>query len=213
MSAAHVRLDRFRLLAYRSCRDTQFSTNEGVTALIGPNGAGKTNLLHGIMLLSLSTRRVSRIMEDTYTRQCKVEAEFVVKTKPVSLRATVTYRPTDQNRDEIVSVEETWNFKSIDAASPSLSGLDFYFFGKGASFSRAVPAHLRYSYEHALHNLSFRERRRLLVKRSISKKIIAAYELIQRFRAGINYYSASQFTNPSLCPTSIEIDEEGDLTS
>jgi len=31
------------------------------------------------------------------------------------------------------------------------------------------------------------------------------------FRNRISYYSASQFTNPGRCPSSIEIDEEGDL--
>jgi hypothetical protein len=34
---------------------------------------------------------------------------------------------------------------------------------------------------------------------------------INAFRDRISYYSASQFTNPGRCPSSIEIDEDGDL--
>ena len=45
-----------------------------------------------------------------------------------------------------------------------------------------------------------------------SNDFIRAYEAIQTLRLGIRYYSASQFTNPSLSPTSFEIDEDdGDL--
>src|SRR5260221_13821735 len=45
----------------------------------------------------------------------------------------------------------------------------------------------------------------------LSKRIADTIYAIADFRYRITYYSASQFTNPSKCPSSFEIDEEGDL--
>jgi ABC-type multidrug transport system ATPase subunit len=213
MTNERVRLDRFRLLAYRSCRDTQLSINEGVTALIGPNGAGKTNLLHGLLLLSLANRRFSSKMDDSYTRECKVEADFLVGKKRVLFQAAITYRPTEQNRDEVVAVKERWNFKSITGKSKWVTSEELILgqTGRGIRVQRLLSRQVIY-FSH-LHHSSLANPKLMKARFGLpSNKSTDAYNAVQKFRFGISYYSASQFTNPALCPTSIEIDEEGDLS-
>jgi energy-coupling factor transporter ATP-binding protein EcfA2 len=201
MRVQQVRLDRFRLLAYRSCRDTNLSVNPGVTALIGPNGAGKTNLLHGILLLrNLKRRSFVPNLDETYTRECKVEADFLVRKKRILIRAAITYRPTEQNRDELVAVDEQWNFKAITGKSRWVSTEEFVL--------RSAGVHHRYLPRRQMFYLGSRILDDLRLPRN---QINDAFRAIQEFRSGISYYSASQFTNPALSPTSIEVDADGDL--
>jgi predicted ATP-dependent endonuclease of OLD family len=209
MPAARVRLHQFRLLAYRSCRDTQLTVDHDVTAVIGPNGAGKTNLLHGLMLMSLATTRISPSRkEEFYTRECKVEATFTIRKKPVVFNSIITYRPTEQNRDELVDLTESWDFGSFNN---NFTKVQTPILALSSKTVGNIPS-LRRWYSQALMRLSDRDKIfRDANQKPLPREIIDAFDKIQEFRLGINYYSASQFTNPSLCPTSIEVDEKDEL--
>jgi ABC-type Mn2+/Zn2+ transport system ATPase subunit len=215
MSAATVRLDRFRILAYRSCKDTSFALSSGATALIGRNGAGKTNVMHGILLLALSTARRGRISDAdvSFARQGAVEAEFLVGKKRVLLRASIVYRPSKQTGDEVGLLKEQWNFRDIDGKSIWLSSDELGLIISSEnrfSFQMRPDFYPSPTLRQSIHKLAAIPRSQLR-KRIPSEKVRRAYERIQLFRARLSYYSASQFTNPGLCPTSFDLDEDGDL--
>ena len=114
MTVPRVLLTDFHLRAYRSCKSTSFSPDARITALIGPNGSGKTNVLQGLMLLCGFQRRPYRRDEDdVFTLKSQASATFTVRKKPISLRTSIVYRPTDQNRDEVLQSQEEWNFQGI----------------------------------------------------------------------------------------------------
>lgn len=193
MPTKNVRLARFRLLAYRSCRDTQFSTDTGVTALIGPNGAGKTNLLHGLLLLRGQSNQLltAKEVDETYTRECKVEADFVVARKRILFKAAIIYRPTEQNRDQIIAIDERWNFKDITGNSRWLSTEEIVFGSK--YFSRNTSVSLKLFLRRDLFRFASTSFFGPDSLRLRPTKANRAFLAIQRFRSGISYYSASQF--------------------
>jgi ABC-type lipoprotein export system ATPase subunit len=217
MSPANVRLGRLRLLAYRSCKDTRFSTTGGVTALIGLNGAGKTNLMHGILLMALPSRPRYRFAdhEDLYVRRGEIEAEFILGKQRVLYKASIVYNPKEQTRDEVVEVKERWNFKHVDGIPRWINtdAMAIILSDKNTvSFRPPRGSLIQESFGKTIKRLLSRHRAKL---RDIvpSDKARIAFDRVQGFREGISYYSASQFTNPGLCPTSLDIDKKGDLQS
>lgn len=207
-----VTLRRFRIRTYRSCKDTEFSPTEAFTALIWPNGVGKTNIMHAILLLSLSGRsRYYSNQDDLFASHSDIEAYFLYLGKRIQYKLSLTYGQNDSPRDQVVVADEQWNFRSLTGVSKWIKDevLKFH-------TNRLVLHHDYYVGRIIQRGLvkTFRATRskRATNVRRLSKKPskdeIAAYDAIQTFRLGIRYYSASQFTNPSLSPTSFEIDEE-----
>jgi ABC-type Mn2+/Zn2+ transport system ATPase subunit len=207
MNASSVRLTNFKLRAYRSCKSTSFAPDTRVTALIGSNGSGKTNVLQGLMLLCGVRANPYRPGEDDlFALKSQIFATFSFDKKSVYLRRSVVYRPTDQNRDQLLYSHDEWNFEEIS--------------GKRQWLEFPSPEDLRYgSYGHHMNRRWYISHRRSgsgIVRRPVempkaSKKIWDALNAIHDFQSRTAYYSASQFTNPAQCPSSFEIDEDGDL--
>ena len=204
MAAQQVLLTEFSLRAYRSCKSTSFSPDPRITALIGPNGSGKTNVLQGLMLFcGIQRRPYRRDEDDVFSLKSQVLATFTVRKQPIRFRTSIVYRPTDQNRDEVLQSQEEWNFKAI-------TGKDTWF---------ELPPYREARYWSSKHRPSrpyffvtaSRNRRMLRKVPRLSQLIWKALDSIHDFRSRTVYYRASQFTNPSLCPSSFEIDEDGDL--
>lgn len=210
MAKQKVWLKSFKLLGYRSCKRTQFQLQKDVTVMIGPNGVGKTNVLHGMHLLSAPDRRRRIFSQDTNTSRCRIEAVFALGKETVEYKARLTYRPNELNRDEITIAEEKWNFKELDGKNVWHDSEDFLI--RRTSGGRITFTLSPYSVRHHDQLSRYWSLDRKAEKARLpSPQARAAFEAIQRFRNGITYYSASQFTNPALCPTSFEIDEDGDL--
>ena len=208
MRVSKVRLARFRLLAYRSCKRTELTPEKEVTALIGTNGSGKTNLLQGLRLLSTTRRRRVNDDDELYTSKCRIESDFIVKKKTVRYRASITYRPTEAAREDVVISAEKWNFEEITGKPEWIGDEELNFLARvsssGPYFYYRTPGGGRL-------RLSSDGPWKKGATAKLSKEALAALRAIHEFRSAISYYSASQFTNPSLCPTSFDIDEDGDL--
>ena len=197
-------LCHFRVRGFRSCKDTSFSPTPNITALIGLNGSGKTSFLQALTLLRTATRqRLIRDQNDSSATRCQIEAGFKIDQKTIYYRADFLFRTNERRgRDEIIELTEKWNFKELKWRQkwiplPWLGSRDFYrrVYADGTLRLLQAPT------------LGFNPQQK------IPRRVIDAIEQIRGFCDDINYYSASQFTNPTLAPTSIEIDDDGDLIS
>jgi AAA15 family ATPase/GTPase len=218
MKFADVRISKFRVKAYRSCKDTVFNPSRSVTALIGPNGAGKTNILSALQLLRIGRRRF-RKERDAFSLKCQIESDFTYKRRVVQFKSKIIFRSNETNRDEVIEAAEKWNFKNFgwtndwlttDEASILTHSDEHRFGAHQLIVGPAGIARTRYLSRHEYAYLNANEDR---LKRYKKPPVDAAnaFHAIQNFRSNFSYYSASQFTNPSLCPTSFEIDEDGDM--
>ena len=196
-------LKRFRLRGFRSCKDASFELADDVSVLIGRNGSGKTNLLQGLTLLKGTVRRAYQEDElDTSASRCEVEADFKIGKKTAFYRGSITFRTNDRRRqDDVIGVREKWNFREFGwkkewETSPFLS----LFYGRDRRqiyWSGVAVRHFSRAFQRKIPKLP--------------KQVIDALDSMRTLCSRISYYSASQFTNPALCPTSFEIDEDGDL--
>lgn len=213
MKTQQVAISKFRIRAYRSCKSTTFHPSKSLTALIGPNGAGKTNILNAIQLLRHNRRR-ARVGEGLQLK-CQIEADFTFRKQVVYFKSRIVVRANEKNVDEVIQSTEKWNFKNLGWSNQWVSTAE-------ANLLSYDDAALNQPLLYRRTSLGVRfvspDEYPLLRRQSSSKKFVAlpklakdAFRAIQGFRSNIAYYSASQFTNPSLCPTSFEVDEDGDL--
>jgi AAA15 family ATPase/GTPase len=205
MPKERVALTKFRIRAYRSCKDTVFSLKDQFTALIGPNGAGKTNVMNAVLLLSKTSNVQFRsYARENFTDKCEVTADFTVNDKIVHYRSIINYTQTEANKDQVVSANVKWNFKSI-------TGKSVWYQDELLKISMSSGSNFIIRSGHRIYYHGIGGRVQAHPAKSIgriSKRELGYYEHIQNFLAGMKYYSASQFTNPSLSPTFFEIDEE-----
>ncbi len=208
----NVTLSKFRVSAYRSCKALQFSPNRHLTTLIGPNGSGKTNLLHAILLLRVLSRRPYYSDDsDLFSLSCKIGAEFLVGNKTIGYRASVDYRPNEKNRDEVIEADERWNFGTLLPNRRTAAKWVHVQFPSGTYRWVLRSAGKVFPPKHSIVDRIMVDD--ALLSRKNNRLLFNAISAIAEFRSKITYYSASQFTNPAACPTSFEIDEDGDLQS
>lgn len=213
-AAANVRLEQIDIGGYRSCQATSFMPNLELSALIGVNGAGKTNILQAIRLLETRRNRIGRrsLEDSSRSAEANVTAWFRVGDKRIGLRMRFSVVESSRRGDELVAVSERWNLQGITGsrawkALPPLAflrdgvrGVDYgvqgYMFGSDSELVRVMP----------------KDWNRFDVELMTNTDVIDAVDAIGEFRAGISYYSASQFTDPTRCPSSFEVDEDGRLS-
>lgn len=157
-----------------------------------------------MLLRSAYRRTIRREPKDSSASRCQFEAHFRIGPRRAAVTGSLLLRINDRGRDEVVGFDERWNFEDFDWVKQWVAPPRAYLrkFNNRVYFNQ----HLR-NEAGAFYRLMPTDKRGAAPQRVIS----ALYE-IQQFCRGINYYGASQFTNPTLCPTSFEIDEDGDLT-
>lgn len=188
---------------YRSCLDTKFVLNPQLSVLIGPNGSGKTNILNAMLLLCSLTEEIQLGRygnEDLPTSECKVRARFGIEGKTATLSATIPTFTDEANHDIVIGATERWYLKDFTGNSqrPSIPLWYARSMLKGSRIS-AVRARRLYYYNYSRHRFPDTD--------SSTLKPICT---VADFLSSMSYYSASQFTNPSRCPVSFEIETEGE---
>ena len=210
----NIFLESFEITGFRSCNHTSFKPNEHLSALIGINGAGKTNLLQGMRLLSINklNRRRKLAEELSQHPETAILAWFSVNNKKIGLQIQYTITAYDSwSHEEELTISELWNLRDFTKNDSWIEIATF-------DFDEAKD-----TYEQVLRYYS-RKRNASVTKSQIDDlfKVISeiinnttlksSLLLVQKFRASIAYYSATQFTNPAKCPSNFEVDEDRRLS-
>jgi ABC-type lipoprotein export system ATPase subunit len=187
-------LERLTITDYRSCIDTTIDLQPDLSVLIGPNGSGKTNILSALLLLrTLGTERdVHYRQADDSSTECRLKASLRCDDKACVLTAKIKLRTDENNTDVIVGSKQSWYAKEFTRSAQRIR----------------VPLWL-------MSSDLFENRYRFHVPGErtplddIPESFRRALQKIGLFLRNIKYYSASQFTNPSMCPVSFEVEQEG----
>ncbi len=211
-----IQITNFELSNYRSCKKTSIRFKDSLSTLIGANGSGKTNFLNGILLLKRIARAPRRSREDEFGQStCKIKATFKIGSRQLPFEATTKYTTSESNVDEVTSAVQTWNFKEFTGEDKSirihLSRLDDLRQLERIERNRPRGA----SKAEWRHYVSLMEQRYLgNVEESDPSQLKTFFTVLSRvseFVTSTAYYSASQYTDPSRCPTYFEIESEKGL--
>lgn len=201
-----VILQEVTISGYRSCEGTVFRPHPHLSALIGINGVGKTNILNAIHLLSpQDVGRFSRAAHDEQSNaKTQISAWFLVSGKRIGLRVTLVLSSASRNNGEVLDYTEEWNFASLTGSRKWFAFPSFLIFGD-TKRSRLYPRELllRRHSSASQGELFYASDPAPFLK---NEEVRRAIERIVQFRQSINYYSASQFTDPTRCPSNFELD-------
>jgi len=202
-----MKLLKFSIRNYRSCDLTTLSPNSGLTALIGVNGSGKSNLLSAILLLKRATRGsmyLSRLADDEYVNRSHVNAEIDYNGAEISLRGDIFYSTNNRNIDEVVRTKLKWNLESITGKKGWIElPIEMFMYGDNYRFILSA-GHKKLSYNQMARGRWYTRRE---MKNLLPDKVFPAVREITKYLMDIHYYSASQFSDPSRCPVSLELED------
>jgi ABC-type lipoprotein export system ATPase subunit len=207
-----MKLRSFEIDTYRSCLRTKFTLHDELTGLIGVNGSGKSNILNALTLLKkiYRSRPPTRDMAPSSRSKCHIRAEIEHQNKTLWIKGDVEYETDERNVDEVYSADLRFNFREFTGYSNWLS-IPIQFLSYSRQFV-VVPDEPRL------------ETAQMTLFRYFPFRGSGAYNAVRRSRKirqllldiadffdGINYYSASQFSDVSQCPVSIELEENRPL--
>lgn len=184
-----IRIKSIEIGNYRSCVSTKFEINNNLTTLIGINGVGKSNILNGIRILkSINRNRYfhQRLLQESLSHS-KIILKLTINDLPFTLKADIYYETDERNIDDIYSSElllkKDSSKKWIQVDANLYEAVDrLKLIGKSSQF-----------------NL-FNDKK---LSSENGKTIV---ELIG-YLSDISYYSATQFSDPTKCPISIELED------
>jgi predicted ATP-dependent endonuclease of OLD family len=199
-----MKLKSLEIQTYRSCIKTVFPLQNELTGLIGINGAGKSNILNAILLLRkiCSTGSYMRHEKDPSFNHCRIKAEIVDKEKSIFMDGKIYFATDERNNDDVQFSNIKWKLHQ-----------------KWLNIPTEIIAY-REQFKHAGdrsdadYRRIMRQRWFYLKKRTqplLSDNDHQILAEIANFFNGISYYSASQFSDPSRSPVSIELEENRPL--
>lgn len=188
-----IRLTAANIVNFRSCINTRLEMHDTLTALIGINGVGKTNILTTLIILGkLSSYRRLRspdILKETSVS--KVELEFLIDKETYQLSANL-YFDLNEASDEVAYAE----LKIKNRRSRAWSKVENLYLD-----------YLSYAYRN---NISLKVDR--LAPKDSSPLRHAKNSIIE-YISTISYYSATQFSDPTRSPVSVEMQDKRLLRS
>jgi predicted ATP-dependent endonuclease of OLD family len=163
-----------------------------LTTLIGPNGVGKSNILNSIQLLK-------KINRNRYFHQpslfetlahSRLDIIFEIDNENYNLKADVYYDTNEKNIEEIYSAELKIRNTSITGSKWQDIDADLYEFVDylNRSNQRVEVAKIRF-------------------KRNVSIEDNKLAIQVISYLINISYYSATQFSDPTKCPISLELED------
>jgi len=192
-----IHIENFSIQNYKSLVETEVNIHQDLTALIGANGVGKTNVLTAIMLLKNIAqgdrmRGRYRTTKD-HLAHATIDATFQVDSEACSLNVNVFF-------DNIDGDYEIRDYSLKISRKP----------GVWIELEQDVFDYLAYLEDHpdAARQQSL-DSRYLTRDKKLNQQLIQLTNYLSR----ISYYSATQFSDPTLSPVSFELEENRLLRS
>lgn len=198
-------LKRIVIENYRSCLRTHVNLPTNLSVLIGPNSSGKTNILHAILLLN----RMAHEDEPYRTRtspsnvSSRIRATFQSGKTEMNLRAIIAAYPDEANNDVIQGERQRWTI-----TEPKNRKSTFHL---PLQVAAQIPSHRPFR-EYYVRRWYYANYGRTAKPPDLQPWTRTIINRVFRYCHGMRYYGASQFTNPGACPTSFEIEQEGERT-
>jgi len=193
-------ITNIEVVNYRTCLRTKFAPHPQLSVLIGPNGSGKTNLLHAITILKqLSTEaRFGRGPQDVPTVSSRITVTFALAGTEVRLLADVKTFSDENNRDVIIYSRQRWHLPGITPPRRPLTiPLVAALYAHGSARQQALFGH----------DFVYWSQRNAMAVQAIPREAWSLVRSVAEFLSQMQYYSASQFTNPARTAVSFEIEE------
>jgi predicted ATP-dependent endonuclease of OLD family len=187
-----IKIRKIDIFNYRSCIKTRVEVMSDLTTLIGINGVGKSNILNSIQLLK-------RINRNRYFHQkslfetlshTRLDILFDIDAEIYNLKADIYYDTNEANLEEIYSAELKIKNTSKTKSKWTEIDADLYEF---VEFMFRTQGKVDLNRIHAKKNKPIEEVR-------------FAVEIIS-YLTNISYYSATQFSDPTKCPISLELED------
>lgn len=200
-------IKQVQLNNYRSCIQTTIDLQRDLSTLIGANGSGKSNVLNGITLLNKILHAHQFPDERGNQSICKLKVSFDVDGKTLRHQVVIRYTNNERNVDSVIDTEEKWDFSDFTGDKTWIKAPLMFISNLRrvrATSSKQLMLfddEMRYPVRYSSNEIKGFD---TLVKDF--EKISQPINEVRKLLAGIVYYSASQFTDPSKCPTFFEID-------
>ncbi len=199
-----MRIDSFEIKSYRSCLKTKLVLNSELTALIGINGSGKSNILNGLLLLKkICSSRYMPVHEDNSAfNRCNFACDLSHGDKKMKLKGEIIFETDERNNDEVHLSKIKWNLKDYTNNDNWLE-IPIELFALKSSYNFLMDS------SHPVYRKLNRELYDQIkkIQNSLTAQIYPILSDVTNFFSNISYYSASQFSDPSRCPVSIELEE------
>lgn len=207
-----IHLESIEINGFKSCINTKLKPNSDLSALIGINGAGKTNILQGIRLLAIDSTRRRRLVDDLLqSPETSIIAWFSDENnKKIGLKIQYNVYIDQKRESEELSISELWNLHDFNKINEWVELPPPEFLDQKDAYDYVLRSSIRgverTSIKLKADKLSFIVSKIKEIQEN--KPLINVLLLIKNFRSSISYYSASQFTDPTKCPSSFEVDED-----
>lgn len=184
-----MKINRFEISNYRSCINTKLDLDENLTALIGINGVGKSNILYGFQLFNKikNNRQFLFGTPQDGLSKTKINIEIEFNSRKIYVRSDFFYETDERNIDDVIFTEIKYRFegdnpRKWNKINPEIFDIVEYYKNRNSNHRIQIP------------------------KQFQTGAFEFETQLIQSL-SNINYYSATQFSDPSKCPVSIESDD------
>lgn len=190
-----IRIREVEINNYRSCLKTKFVINNDLTALIWINWVGKSNILNSIQLLKrIKTNRFidEKVLQDSFSHSLltfKLEIDLI----NYYLKAELYLESDAKNIDEVYSAKMTFR-KEGDKKWKNLD-LDMYEF-----IDRTKYFGMNWDEKKSMFT---RHQQRIFDDKDDTE---IALSIVEYF-TNMSYYSATQFSDPTRSPLSIEAEQ------
>lgn len=200
---SNIRLQDIKVTSFRSLVDTKVSFKTNLTALIGINGAGKTNILQSILILQQLFQASSSNYDRLRYRNAKadettnstIECTFETDQLRFKLKADIYF---DVNQENNPIAYHKIKLRNADVkpsrwktlSDDSLYALDYLARRERSGLPKAVSQNF--------------------LKRHLTddEKLNSAFIDLVKCLSEITYYSATQFSDPSRSPVSLELSND-----
>ncbi len=215
-----IKIKSISIKNYRSCIKSLISIDNDLTCLIGINGSGKTNILNSILLLKkiIRFRNFEKDEENQSDNHTELDLNIFLNGKTIYLKCCFQLDLDENGIDLVNNVSIDWNFKDfIDLDTwislpcvliKSIGLLDESTSNSIDLFNTTLKSKSEKDNKRVVLSINDNRYSALvpeLLKMEQIEKIINVVNSVYLFFSEINYYSASAFSDPSKCSSSLEI--------